>query len=193
MRSGGRGRGTARGAFGRRQYDPAAQAEDWGRSPSIQNGSERGMRGRGRGRGERRGRGAGHGRGDMARSRERERDNGWRGKADSPVQAADRPEPHIAPSTTGITGLAAYGSGSGTEETSDTSSTTSSDEDSSATDTERSVDDEEPARDPAPTEESVVNPDKKASGRPICRFFARNGKCKLGDRCRYAHTVSRRG
>lgn len=44
-------------------------------------------------------------------------------------------------------------------------------------------------------EDETVKPDttrippKTETSKPVCRFFAKNGRCKMGNKCRFSHTV----
>ncbi|ORX34159.1 nuclear fragile X mental retardation-interacting protein 1-domain-containing protein [Kockovaella imperatae] len=192
----GRGRGgrDARGGRGGRRNDPASQAEDWGRPVTPLDGvSERGPRGRGRGRGRGtpRGRDAGYG----ARG-------GAHGGSDRIVQHETSPAraPSHEPGPQGdmsarveaqnavkntIGGLAAYDSASDEDEdaSDDSSSTTLSDSEPT-TSSDESDEEVEPAK---ANDSSQLRTIPAIADKPLCKFFAKTGKCRHGDRCRFAH------
>ena len=160
--------------MGGKRNNPAAAAEDWGRPDPGEN-TNHSNRGGMRGRGQERGRGRGRGRG-------REERNAGRPQAEQP----ERPTLTQAPTTVtnseqlvtdapaSSTGLVGYNSNESAEED-------GSDSGSSSDSTSSSSEDDEPVK-PAPV------PASKAE-KPICKFFAKTGRCKMGQKCRFLHTV----
>lgn len=136
-----------------------------------------------RGRGQDRGRGRGRGRG-------REERNNGRPHVDVVTEQL-KPAPSLEPKaeteptattkvdTTRASGLVGYTTDASAAEVDESDSGSSSDSSSS------SDEDDEPAK-PAPR--PTQTPASK-SDRPICKFFARTGRCKMGQKCRFQHIV----
>jgi hypothetical protein len=169
--------------MGGKRNNPAAAAEDWGR-PAPGENSGQSTRGGMRGRGQDRGRGRGRGRG-------REERNTGRQQNDTATATATATEtPRSAPilemngnadqtvtKPAAATGLVGYNSAESAEEGDGVSDSDSSSDSSSSSD-----EDEEPVK-PAPA------PAAKSS-KAICKFFAKTGRCKMGQKCRFSHIVS---
>lgn len=73
-------------------------------------------------------------------------------------------------------GLVSYAS----EDDADSGSDATSDSDSSS---DSSSEEEEVKQPPRPP------PEPAKSSKPVCRFYAKNGRCKMGAKCRFSHTV----
>ncbi|KAK8865733.1 hypothetical protein IAR55_000879 [Kwoniella newhampshirensis] len=199
-----------------REAKPRPAATDDGQAGGGHGRWDRGRgRGRGRGREERgRGRGRGTGRGGYT-GEGRTLDRGW-GRGDAPVSTDEASRPSFvgptSPSadikekeTNALAALGDYDTpssedGSESAETeSDSSSDTTSDSDSdSDSDSASEVKSEHgtkllpgsiPAIASAP-ETAVKDHISGTPSRPICKFYAASGRCKFGDRCRFAHTKS---
>lgn len=182
----------------RRLNDPAARAEDWGRPvPEDSDFGSADSRGGPRGRGrdgrvhEGRGRGTGRGRGGVSArpdARAFAVDNSAGEITDArPLPDSGGADAGASTSTGGIVGgLGGYASdpasdASSSSESSDSSSSESGSDDSDSENEEATVD----AKKEAAVDHS---PGKvKALTKPVCRFFAKNGKCRFGDKCQYSH------
>ncbi|WVQ71103.1 hypothetical protein IAR50_000628 [Cryptococcus sp. DSM 104548] len=168
MPENGRGKG--------RKLAPAAMAEEWGREarPMEDRRERDGTRGRGRGRGGARGRGGRTG-GDEGRAEVKVgRDPGQQNE--SVATTSD------AVGAASLPALGGYDSArDGSSSDSSSSSESSSESDSSDSESEYEDDDTKPstAKAPAPT----------APSKPICKFFAKAGRCKFNDKCRFAHVA----
>ena len=172
------GRGGSRGRGGRAN-NPAAMAEDWGRAPVEREFDNPRGRGRGRGRGSERGRG---GRGDHGAPRGQ--DDGWGRKLPSDARKPGSPEKITAtvkkPADAIVSGVTDYVS---TEDVDSGSSSSTSDTSSDTSDSSDSEDDDE-------TDEPVkVVEEEKQPKKPLCKTFARTGKCKWGQKCHFSHKV----
>ncbi|ORY28620.1 hypothetical protein BCR39DRAFT_199676 [Naematelia encephala] len=194
---GGRGRGRG-GAFGRRN-DPASQAEDWGRQVPLDtaagtwnnNGeAQRGGRGRGRGRGGGRGRGReGDDMGGRGGFRDRDDLGGRSGFRENtqPVVEAVLPEVNKLAASPKIKPAVALGLG---DYDSTTESTSNGDIDEHAHIDEKEDVEEKNDGDAGGGSDIVEVPKAQAvDHRPVCKFFAKSGKCRLGEKCRFAHTI----
>lgn len=132
-----------------------------------------------RGRGQERGRGRRRGRGREERNIGRHQDS-----------VAEETKPTLAPQvktqvneTISIhpnmaPGIVGYNSNESADEV-DSNSDSSSDSSSSSDEDDEPV---KPATKPPPV--TASKPD-----RPICKFFAKTGRCKMGQKCRFAHIV----
>ena len=180
------GRGGSRGRGGRAN-NPAAMAEDWGREPVERDYDITRGRGRGRGRGNERGRG---GRGGHQSGQTRGQDEGW-GRRPAPEAAAVAvTEPlHKVADDTETTGrkaaISAVGDYVSSEETSSGSEMSVTDSSSDTSDPSESENEDEEMVEPVQKQIKDTQPD-----RPVCKNFARTGKCKWGDKCHFSHKVS---
>lgn len=182
----------------RRLNDPAARAEDWGRpmpedSDFGSSGSRGGPRGRGRdGRvQEGRGRGTGRGRGGLPAKPEArlapvdqeagEANNG------QPVSMAEVSAAAAKPDIGGtVAGLGGYASGSASDASSSSDSSDSSSSDSDSDDSES--ENEGTALGEKKGGDTGRSPTKgQGPPKPMCRSFAKNGKCRFGNKCHYSH------
>ena len=176
--------------FGRRD-DLAAQAENWGRAPVEREG---GGRGRGRDRGQGRG-----GRGRGAHRETRHHDHGWSNNREQVINVQQSiPTIPAKHQSSGLVRIGDYDSSVNSDEDNSDSSL-SSDTISSHSDSETSHSDLQNTRkntDAQDTQEmgneEVVKETKVevTPVKPICKFFAKSGRCKRGDACGFAHTVS---
>ncbi|OCF45273.1 hypothetical protein I317_00795 [Kwoniella heveanensis CBS 569] len=188
-----RGRGGKRGRGGRMVNDAAYLAEEWGRAPPpnvpVIVTSSRG-RGRGRGRGAERGRGRGRG----------GHGHGY-GTATTKVAGTAANLPTITPTPAQKTGLAALegydtpnDSGSSSSSSSGSSSDSSDSDSDSSTDAETDTEHaDSKSKNPIPGDHPKDTAQTgfttaAAQTKPVCKFFAKNGRCKNGDKCRFAHT-----
>ncbi|WVN85609.1 uncharacterized protein L203_100758 [Cryptococcus depauperatus CBS 7841] len=172
-----------------RKRDAATLAEEWGK-PVVENvASARQNAGRnemGRGRG--RGRGGARDAGRCRQSNESKRDA-------QKVQQIDSTSKESNDSTTvktvnGLTILETYDTSSRSESSSD-----SGEEDSVSSSSDTAS---EPHSDKGNLNESansigsLVEPSTAAKVdatiKPLCKFFARSGRCRLNDKCRFSHT-----
>ncbi|EIW72721.1 hypothetical protein TREMEDRAFT_67022 [Tremella mesenterica DSM 1558] len=189
----GRGRGGGRG-MGKRARDPAAMAEDWGRPVDSSSSHSRGEAFRGRGRGRERGRGNRGGRGRGTWKGGYHGDNEDHTAQNNPqlpqtsILSSSSITPSQAPSvsTSGqtITSLAALGDYDSDD--SDSSSTTSD----SSSDSDSGSDTSDSESNATVIKEEVVileEPKANAPTKRICKFFAKSGRCKHGDKCHFAH------
>ena len=165
----------------RRRDDPAAQAEDWGRPDTEQYESRGRGGGRGRGRGmerDSRGRGRGRGSGNQVASA-RHQDSGWPEAKEAmvepsaPAVAEPRPPQHPVLGILGDYASEDDLSESGSDESSSTTSSDTTSGDDASDDDNLVLKGEKEA---VPTTKKVV-----------CKFYARSGRCKYGDKCHFAH------
>ena len=175
-----------------RANDPAAMAEDWGRTPveRVERDSETRGRGRGRGKSTR----GGRGRGGHQNDQNRTQDGGWAQKTGDPVPTPIPLEKAaMEAKDTTLIGMNDYGSSEDHDDDSSSISSSSSDssldssysgESSGDSDSDDDGDGKETIS-PTPVEAVVHKPTK-----PVCKFFAKNGKCNRGNRCTFEHTVS---
>lgn len=134
-----------------------------------------------RGRGQERGRGRGRGRGREERNMGRRQD--MSGEETKPTAAAaPQVETPVAESTTARSNTAA-----GIVEYNSNESADGADSDSdSSSDSSSSSDEDDETTKPAP---KTIPATASKPDRPICKFFAKTGRCKMGQKCRFAHTV----
>jgi hypothetical protein len=93
-----------------------------------------------------------------------------------PVKAQEDDATKAKPNT--AAGIVEYNSNESADEV-------DSDSDSSSDSSSSSDEDDETAKPaPKPTPAPTSKPD-----RPICKFFAKTGRCKMGQKCRFAHIV----
>ncbi|KAK4683853.1 paired amphipathic helix protein Sin3a, partial [Tremellales sp. Uapishka_1] len=124
---------------------------------------------------------------------ERSRDGGWGGRepaepsAVGAVVQAIIPQP-LHPTLNGLSALGGYESSSASSASS-TSSDSDSDTDSSSEIS--SSDDEDRVKLLAPQaiagQAKEQTPVLQPKSRPLCRFFAKTGRCRSGNRCKYSH------
>lgn len=140
-------------------------AEDWGR-PARE---EAPIRGGARGKGDR-GRGRGRGRG---------RDQGYGSRAHPSTESTtDTPILKAEPTVDASTDSKAAGLPLGGYQS----------EDDSMSDSDSSSDSSSSEEDVSVAPASVVQATK--SSRQVCRTFAKTGRCKFGQKCRFDHNVS---
>lgn len=148
-------------------------------------GQERGRGGRGRGEV----RGSGRGRGGQGQRSEHGHEPPQGGVEYPAVVTAlvDQAVKPVAAQTSGLAGLGEYSSASGSDDGSSDSGSDSSDTSDSSDSADTAADGEGPEATPLEAE-ATVGPIK-----PICRFFAKTGRCKHGDRCKFLHSVTLSG
>jgi hypothetical protein len=148
-------------------------AEDWGRPALEVQPREQSNRGGTRGRGDR-GRGRGGGRG-------RDQDQGYGARAHPSTASTDTSISKGVDTVPASTDEKPAGLPLGGYQSEDDDG---SDSDSSTESSSSSEDEVPPAPIPAPVAEAI-----KPTG-PVCRTFAKTGRCKFGQKCRFSHTVS---
>lgn len=149
------------------------------------------MRGRGGFESVRGGRGRGRDTGGHEMGRARDAGYATAPSATMPTQNPTTPAvppPATAPTVAGLAGLGEYAtSNSASDESSSEESSSDSSSDTSDSepdnDNERKIDFPEPAPEPV---DAPVNQEQ-----PVCRYWAKKGRCRLGNRCPDPHPVSR--
>ncbi|XAO23471.1 hypothetical protein I312_102249 [Cryptococcus bacillisporus CA1280] len=181
-----------------RRNDPASLAEEWGREVKDEEAGIPRVFERERGRGRGRGRGSMWGRSSRPGNEVRNDEVAPRQPILQPsIQSQPTRNSKINPTADSPTGLGGYdtpaesASVSGSSDTESSVESDSESDSSSNSSSSNSEDDQTKLKlADASTSSSATNATKPiapAPSKPICKFFAQQGRCKFNDRCRFAH------